>query len=74
MGVILNERINVGLWKYTATNGTNHKGHLKSSITTATGSSTNEQGTVYGNGTSNPIVGYATRSGATYSIETAQMK
>ena len=74
LGGILNDRINVGLWKYTATNGTNLKGHLKSSITTATGSSTNEQGIVYGNGTSNPIVGYATRSGATYSIETAQMK
>lgn len=74
LGGILNDRINVGLWKYTATNGTNHKGHLKSRITSTTGSSTNEQGTVYGNGTSNPIVGYATRSGATYSIETAQMK
>lgn len=73
-GGVLNDRISVGLWKYIATNGTNLKGHLKSSITTATGSSTSSQGTVYGNGTSNPIIGYATRSGPTYSIETAQMK
>ncbi|MBP3743752.1 MAG: hypothetical protein J6J00_12280 [Treponema sp.] len=56
--------INVGVWKDTS-------GILKTSIATGTSSSATDKGTCYGNGTSNPVLGYVITDDT---IETAQKK
>ena len=67
------DHINVGVWK-------NNSGVLKNSKTgtkdfqAGSGSTVNSKGTVWGNGTSNPVLGYATKEGSLGYIETAQMK
>ncbi|UTC75226.1 hypothetical protein E4O03_00395 [Treponema sp. OMZ 792] len=60
------DNINVGVWK---TSG----GVIKNSVT-GTNSSGIENGTVYGNGTANPVLAYAIRQAMNGYIETAQKK
>ncbi len=61
------ETINVGLWKSA-------DGVIKNSTTGASSTSTN-WGKCYGNGTANPVLGYAIKESSTKGdIETAQMK
>lgn len=63
----LQDRVNVGLWKDGA-------GVLKTS-TTGTSSAGQYYGRCFGNGTSNPVLGYAIRESSTKGyIETAQKK
>ena len=70
---LLHDHINIGVWK-------NDNGVLEASVegekqfSSAAGSSSNSYGTVWGNGTSNPVLGYATKSGSIGFIETAQMR
>ena len=64
--VINEDRINVDFWRNT--NGT-----IKNSTYTAN-TGDNETGYVYGNGTANPILGYAVTVVTDGFIETAQMK
>ncbi|UTC62276.1 hypothetical protein E4O05_12335 [Treponema sp. OMZ 787] len=64
------DNINVGVWKgNTATD----YGVIKNSVTGANTSGT-ESGTVHGNGTANPVLGYAIRQAMNGYIETAQKK
>lgn len=71
------DKINVGLWK---NNGTIVNSYLKnaSGVTQDVPEEGNTSGTssgnVYGNGTANPIFGYAVKSTSGTCIETAQMK
>ncbi|WP_191015327.1 Ig-like domain-containing protein [Treponema zioleckii] len=77
------EKINVGVWKYTADNGTSKKGQIKNSVTgkseyySATGDNlyngTNWSKT-YGNGTANGILAYQVQDGSGSCVETAQMR
>ncbi|EFW36480.1 hypothetical protein HMPREF9554_03046 [Treponema phagedenis F0421] len=57
------DRINAAVWKDT-------DGKIKNS-TTGTDASDNERGSVYGNGTANPVLGYVIYTGT---LETAQKK
>ncbi len=67
------DHINVGVWKDSS-------GVIKQSktgektFTPGSGDTVNSFGTVWGNGTVNPVLGYATKSGSLGYIETAQMK
>ncbi|MBR6062274.1 MAG: hypothetical protein IKP67_09385, partial [Spirochaetales bacterium] len=79
------DHINIGLWKnasgvatYSTTDGTapvdsnigvDDVSHIGSSVPTV-----NSYGTVYGNGSKNPVLGYAITQGSLGYIETAQMK
>ena len=65
------DHINVGVWKDASGNITNSK---KPNGTIGTTSSGTSNGTIYGNGTMNPILGYAITKGSGGFIETAQMK
>ncbi|MEL3906751.1 MAG: Ig-like domain-containing protein [Treponema sp.] len=60
------DNINVGVWKTAG-------GVIKNSVTGANNSGT-ENGTVHGNGTDNPVLGYAIRQAMNGYIETAQKK
>ena len=62
---ILEDRVNIGLWK---TNG------VISNSTTDKSSSSQTSGICYGNGTANPIIGYAISGTLSGALETAQMK
>lgn len=66
--------INIGVWK-------ENNGVLKNSTTgakkqtnTSKGFNSTSYGTVWGNGTDNPVLGYAIKSGTGDTIETAQLK
>jgi len=63
---VSDDNINIGVWK-------NASGVL---IASTTGGSTSDTltGTCYGNGTSNPVLGYAIEVGTSGAIETAQLK
>lgn len=67
------DHINVGVWKdddgaiIASTTGTK-------SFQAGSGSTVNSYGTVWGNGTTNPVLGYAIKDGSLGYIETAQMK
>ncbi|AEE15827.1 hypothetical protein [Treponema brennaborense] len=63
---MLADRINVGVWKMST-------GVLKNSVT-GNSTSTATSGTCYGNGTANPVLGYAIKTGTTGFIETAQKR
>ena len=66
------DHINVGVWKSDGVITTSTKGTTSYSYTsTAYGT---DEGTVYGNGTANPFLGYAITNGSTGYIETAQMQ
>ncbi|UTY25298.1 Ig-like domain-containing protein [Treponema denticola] len=64
------DNINVGVWK---TNTATDSGVIKASVTGNSNSDTNN-GTVYGNGTANPVLGYAIKQSMNGYIETAQKK
>ncbi|MGI5074430.1 hypothetical protein E4N71_03035 [Treponema vincentii] len=63
---LVEDNINVGVWK-------DADGKIKASVTGSGGSNTTS-GTVYGNGTANPVLGYATTQSINGFIETAQKK
>ena len=68
---VSNDHVNVGLWK--------DDGVIKDSVANTNTHTpgmghTNSYGTVWGNGTANPVLGYAVTKGANGYIETAQMK
>ena len=76
------DSINVGVWKDTTAG---NEGVIKDSVpfpasgvlkykADGNGHDKNSYGNAYGNGTSNPVLGYATKSGSLGYIETAQMK
>ncbi|MGP1490492.1 MAG: hypothetical protein ACTTI6_05465 [Treponema sp.] len=63
---IVEDNINVGVWKDAA-------GKIKASVA-GSSSSTTTNGKVYGNGTANPVLGYAITKALDGFIETAQKK
>ncbi|MBQ8013456.1 MAG: hypothetical protein IJ257_03535 [Treponema sp.] len=65
------DHINVGVWKDSSGNLTDSK---KTDGTVGTSSAGTEYGMIYGNGTKNPLLGYAITKSAGGYIETAQMK
>ena len=70
------DHINIGLWKDKGT-GIIKNSTIGTSITEQEGAnwnSTVSRGTIYGNGTDNPVLGYAITKNAGGYIETAQMK
>ncbi len=73
VSTLTQDHINVGVWK-------TEEGALASSVTgtksftSKAGATKNSFGTVWGNGSSNPVLGYATKDGSLGYIETAQMK
>ncbi|HQB88467.1 MAG TPA: hypothetical protein PLJ76_05590, partial [Treponemataceae bacterium] len=64
---VQDDHINIGLWKTKA-------GVKRTSVYTATSNIGVTSGTAYGNGTANPVVGYAIVDGTQGYIETAQKK
>lgn len=69
------DHVTVGLWKDGDGKIKNSKtGVTKKMTTSDNGPTVNSYGYVYGNGTSNPVLGYAIKDGALGYIETAQMK
>ena len=73
------DHTNIGVWKSIdeVTRGRIIESTLGESTTEQIGSSyksTVSRGTIYGNGTANPILGYAIKKSATGYIETAQMR
>ena len=67
--------INIAVWKDSNGVIKNSKNGTNSHPTNNNGYSADAYGHVYGNGTSNPIMGYAIKSGASQNtIETAQLK
>ena len=69
------DHVTVGVWKNEYGQIKNSKTGTTEKVTTGdTGPTINSYGFVYGNGTSNPVLGYATKSGSLGYIETAQMK
>ncbi|HOS34791.1 MAG TPA: hypothetical protein PKW72_03150, partial [Treponemataceae bacterium] len=64
---VQDDHINIGLWKTKA-------GVKRTSVYTATSTIGVTSGTAYGNGTANPVVGYAIVDGTQGYIETAQKK
>ena len=65
------DRINVALWKNTTTGNVGKK----KASNTGTNTAGQYYGNCFGNGTSNPVLGYQTRESSTKGyIETAQMK
>ncbi|WP_294241880.1 Ig-like domain-containing protein, partial [Pseudobutyrivibrio sp.] len=84
------DKINLGLWKRAAVNGTEPKGMIvanndsqfsgtsknykSSTDNTTNNSSTNSNGHIYGNRTKNPIMGYVVESSTGTNFETAQMR
>lgn len=76
----INDKINVGLWKKSVSNT---KGVITTSSdtafndhaqTSANNSAYANNGNCYGNGTENPVLGYAVKASSGTCIETAQMK
>ncbi len=79
------DKMNIGLWKVGNADGeTRQKGLIVASNdskftiskdkTSGSNTSTTNQGDIYGNGTANPILGYAVESISGTFFETAQMK
>ena len=76
------DHVNVGVWKDTTAG---NEGVIKDSVpfpdsgvlkyqSDGNGHTNNSYGNAYGNGTSNPVLGYAIKDGSLGYIETAQMK
>ena len=61
------DTVGVGVWK-------NPSGEIKEPVTGTSNITDAYSGTCYGNGTSNPVLGYVVKSGTSGSIETAQKK
>ena len=66
---LTDDRINVAVWKDASGKITTSESTLNE-----TASNGSEEGVCYGNGTSNPVLGYAIRVNTTGYIETAQLK
>lgn len=66
--------VNVGVWKNAETGKIKNSKTGTTTYTNLTGLGSTNTGTVYGNGTANPVLGYATRVGTRGHIETAQMR
>ena len=87
---VLIDHINVGVWKNSSGNltystkdgnepngiepGTTNANVGKTTYNIVVGHKTESSGTVYGNGSKNPVLGYAITEGSNGYIETAQMK
>ena len=77
--VMYYDKINIGLWKINGkivkSNDSNFTGDVKNKTSANNDSSTTKgEGHIYGNGTANPILGYAVESAMGTCLETAQMK
>ncbi|MBO4857634.1 MAG: SUMF1/EgtB/PvdO family nonheme iron enzyme [Treponema sp.] len=79
------DKINLALWKRAAANGTEPKGMIVTSLdsgftgpaaghTSVDNTSDEQCGHIYGNGTKNPIMGYAVETSVGTALETAQMR
>ena len=64
---VQDDHMNIGLWKTKA-------GDKRANVQSGTDSVVSGTGYSYGNGTANPVVGYATVVGTQGYIETAQMQ
>ena len=71
-----NDKVNVGLWKKTvdAVKGVIVKSSDMNSKTKGSNDSKTTYGNCYGNGTANPVLGYAIKTSSGTAIETAQLK
>ncbi len=69
------DHINVGVWKDSNGNLTysTMDGNVPNGSNVGTSSAGTEDGTIYGNGSKNPILGYAVSKSASGFIETVQM-
>ena len=71
------DKMNIGLWKWEGkivNSNDDRFGSAVSSKTSANNTSSGTNGNIYGNGTANPILGYAIETTSGTSLETAQMK
>ena len=66
--------VNIGLWKDSTTGKAKAMTGTDTKYTNNNGISASNTAKIYGNGTANPVLGYATRVGTRGHIETAQMK
>ena len=71
-----NDKVNVGLWKKTVdtVKGVIVKSSDMNSTTKGSNASGTTSGNCYGNGTANPVLGYAIKTSSGTAIETAQLK
>ncbi|MCI5644466.1 MAG: hypothetical protein MR305_01930, partial [Treponema porcinum] len=71
-----NDKVNVGLWKKTVgtVKGVIVKSSDMNSTTKGSNASNTTEGNCYGNGTANPVLGYAIKTSSGTAIETAQLK
>ena len=71
-----NDKVNVGLWKKTVgtVKGVIVKSSDMNSTTKGSNDSNTTSGNCYGNGTANPVLGYAIKTSSGTAIETAQLK
>ena len=71
-----NDKVNVGLWKKTVgtVKGVIVKSSDMNSTTKGSNDSKTTSGNCYGNGTANPVLGYAIKTSSGTAIETAQLK
>ena len=71
-----NDKVNVGLWKKTVdeVKGVIVKSSDMNSTTKGSNASSTTNGNCYGNGTANPVLGYAIKTSSGTAIETAQKK
>ncbi len=71
-----NDKVNVGLWKKTVgtVKGVIVKSSDMNSTTKGSNDSKTNYGNCYGNGTANPVLGYAIKTSSGTAIETAQLK
>ena len=70
------DKVNICLWKQNGiiVRSDNTAFTISKDKTSANNSSSNTNGNIYGNGTANPILGYAVESNSGTCLETAQMK
>lgn len=66
--------INIGLWKDASTGKAKNMTGTDVAYTNNNGLTKTNTSKIYGNGTANPVLGYATRVGTRGHLETAQMK
>ena len=71
-----NDKVNVGLWKKTVdtVKGVIVKSSDMNPTTKGSNASGTTSGNCYGNGTANPVLGYAIKTSSGTAIETAQLK
>lgn len=71
-----NDKVNVGLWKKTVgeVKGVIVKSSDMNTTTKSSNTSYTNNGNCYGNGTANPVFGYAIKTSSGTAIETAQLK